>query len=349
MPKPKKLPSGAWNVMVYSHTENGKRKYLSITANSKAEAELKASEYKANKKRVTRYDLTVSEAIDRYIKSKEGVLSPSTIRGYRRMWEHNYDKILSKKIRSLTSEDLQFFVSDLSLSGQSPKSVKNIYGLLSSSLALYAPDLYFRVTLPAQRRIERISPTDEDVARLFNAADNKLKVCIALAAFGSLRRGEVCALKYKDIRGDSIYVHADIVQDQNNKWVYKDMPKEIDSVRTVKLPQEVIDLLGEGDPEEYIVKYSIPNSVSNRFNTLRKKLGIDIRFHDLRHYYASIGAVLNIPDTYLSGFGGWSQNSSVMKSVYQNKIIPIQNAYAEKMANHFKSVINMQDKMQDEK
>ena len=93
MVKAKKLPSGAWNVMVYSHTEGGKRKYVSITAASKPEAELKAAEYKANKKRLCRYDLTVNEAIERYITSKEGVLSPSTVKGYRIMWWNNYDLI----------------------------------------------------------------------------------------------------------------------------------------------------------------------------------------------------------------------------------------------------------------
>ncbi|MFR1475685.1 MAG: hypothetical protein ACLSB9_08035 [Hydrogeniiclostridium mannosilyticum] len=39
MAKAKKLPSGNWNVKVFSHIENGKRKYESFTAESKAEAE----------------------------------------------------------------------------------------------------------------------------------------------------------------------------------------------------------------------------------------------------------------------------------------------------------------------
>lgn len=342
MPKAKKLPSGAWRVRVYSHTDKeGKRVYASFTSDTKAGAEMMAAEYGSNKKRRAWTNLTISEAIDGYISSKEGVLSPSTIRGYRRMQQNNYDGISKKKIRSLTSEDLQIFVSDLSLSGQSPKSVKNIYSLLMASVGLYAPDLTFRVTLPTRRKIEQISPSDADVVRLFNAADNKLKVCIALAAFGSLRRGELCALKYKDIRPDGVYVHADIVQDKNNKWIYKDIPKEADSTRVAPLPREILDLLGDGYPEDYIVKYAIPNSVSNRFNALRKKLGVTgIRFHDLRHYYASIGAVLGIPDNYLSNFGGWSQGSNVMKSVYQNRIIPIQEAYAKKMTNHFSELLN---------
>ena len=49
MAKAKKLPSGNWNVKVFSHIENGKRKYESFTAESKAEAEYLASQFKHEK------------------------------------------------------------------------------------------------------------------------------------------------------------------------------------------------------------------------------------------------------------------------------------------------------------
>lgn len=348
MANAKKLPSGMWNVRVYSHKENGKRIYESFTAPTKSAAELKAAEYKASKKRRVRYDLTVAEAISGYITSKETVLSPSTIRGYRRMERNNFDSIKNKRIRDLTSEDMQLFISSLCLE-LGPKSVKNVYALLTAAVGLYAPDLSFRVTLPVVRKKDHFSPSDDDVGRLFRLADPKLKVCIALSAFGSLRRGEVCALKYKDINGDHIHVHADIVQDSDGTWIYKDIPKELQSIRTVKVPHEVIELLGEGEPEEFIVKYTIPNTVTNRFNRLRDKLGIHgVRFHDLRGYYASIGAVLGIPDNYLSDFGGWKRDSPVMKNVYQNKIVPISEIYADKMVDHFKKVMDMHHEMHHE-
>ena len=123
MPKAKKLPSGAWQTYVYSHTENGKRKYISFTAGTKAEAELKAAEYKANKKRQRYVDITVGEAIDRYIESKSGILSPSTLREYLRSAEHDLDELRPKKIKNLTSEDLQLFVTHLTIDGKSEKTI----------------------------------------------------------------------------------------------------------------------------------------------------------------------------------------------------------------------------------
>ena len=109
----KKLPSGAWRVLVYSHTENGKRKYESFTAPTKKEAELMAAEYANNKTQRKTNGMTVYEAIESYINAKEGVLSPSTIRGYRTQLRNNYKPIENKPIRKLTSEDLQILCSPI--------------------------------------------------------------------------------------------------------------------------------------------------------------------------------------------------------------------------------------------
>ena len=67
MAKAKKLPSGNWNVKVFSHIENGKRKYESFTAESKAEAEYLASQFKHEKEERQSGNITVKEAMDRYM------------------------------------------------------------------------------------------------------------------------------------------------------------------------------------------------------------------------------------------------------------------------------------------
>lgn len=339
MPTAKKLPSGSWRVLVYSHKENGKRKFESFTAPTKKEAELMAAEWKNGKRHHDRTELTVKDAIQGYINAKEGVLSPSTVRGYLKMLHNNYDSIQSVRIDKLTSETIQTFVSSLAIAGKSPKTVRNIYGLLISSVSLYLPDTTFRVTLPQKHIRNDISPSNEDVCALYKHASPELKKCIALAAFGSLRRGEICALTYTDLHGDVISVSRDMVQNKDNKWVIKDIPKTEASVRTVKLPEKVVELLGSGAPGERIINYQNPGSITQCFTKLRNRLGLNIHFHQLRHFYASIGAVLGIPDTYLSDFGGWSRGSNVMKEIYQNKIVSMSNYYSDKMTKHFDGII----------
>ena len=335
MPKAKKLPSGSWNCSVFSHMEDGKRKYVSFTAQTKAEAELKAAEFAANKKRTVHHDLTVRQAVDGYLEAKEPVLSPSTINGYYKMKPH-YDRIGNKKIRSLTSEDLQRFVSDLSISGLSPKTVRNIYGLLTASIALYAPDLYFRVTLPAKKKKRPISPSDEAVRALFDNASANLKKAIGFGCLG-LREGEISALLYEDIKDGWAHISKDMVQNRHGEWIVKEVPKTEDSDRMVKLPPYLIELIGTGTGHVVSV---LPNTISKEFIKLRNKLVIDVRFHDLRHYFASTAAILQIPDIYTADFGGWSRsgNAPVMKSVYQNNIKSMSDYYADKMASHLGDV-----------
>lgn len=336
MAKAKKLPSGSWRVQVFSYRDkDGKAHRESITAPTKAEAEMKAAQYAANKTRQARSDLTVAEAIQGYINAKEGVLSPSTIRGYDRMRQNNYGPIEKKRIRALTSEDLQVFVSDFA-KDHSPKTTKNVYALLTASLGLYAPDMVFRVTLPAKRIKRPVSPSDADVVALYKAAQPALKVCIGFGMKG-LREGEVSALKYEDIQDGKAHIHAVIVKDKDSKWIYKETPKTAESDRYIALPQFLLDLIGEG---EGFVTGMNPATISKKFTELRDKLGYKIRFHDLRHYFASTAAVLQIPDTYTADMGGWQRGgSSVMKKIYQNNIKSMSDYYEKKINTHMDKIV----------
>ena len=338
MPTAKKQPSGMYRCRVYSHTDaQGKQHYRSFTAPTKTEAEALANKFSGKADRTARVDLTVNEVLNGYISAKNGVLSPSTVRGYRQMEKH-FEKIGHKKIKRLTSSEVQAFISDLA-KDHSPKTVMNIYGFLTASVALYDPDISWRVKLPPKQKKRTQAATDDQITKLFKAASPTLQKCIALGAFTSMRRGEICALKYGDVQGDRIHVHADMVHDEFGKWICKPYPKTAESDRFVPVPADVLAILGDGDPDEFIIKW-IPDTVTKRFIDLRDSLGLhDIRFHDLRKYYASIAAVL-IPDIYAESFGGWRHGSRVMKEVYQQKIDPLEEKYADTMRDHFNSLIH---------
>ena len=340
MPTAKKTSAHSWKVRVYSHTdEDGKQHYRAFTGSTKQEAEEKAARYTASADRQRRQDVTVGEAIEGYISSREGVLSPSTILGYRKMQNCCFKTIASRRVHRLTSHDVQVFISEHAKT-RSPKTVSNIYGLLTSSVALYAPEMHFRVKLPTIKKKRSQSADDAKIMVLFNRADDILKKCIALGAFTSMRRGEISALKYGDIDGQTIHIHADMVKGVSG-WVYKDMPKTADSDRIVPVPVAVIELLGTGDPEEYIIPWK-PDTITKRFIDLRNECGLnDIRFHDLRHYYASICAYIGIPDIVLARYGGWSKTgSNVMKEVYQNPIESMSEKYASAMTAHFSDMLS---------
>lgn len=342
MAKAKKLPSGMWRSLVYSHTdENGKRKYESFTASSRTQAEMMASKFADSRDRKRTQDLTVKEAVQQYISTNEAVLSPATIAGYLSDFKR-MKPIYRLRIRKITTDDIQSFISGMT-SDYSPKTIKNTYGLLHKALTYFDPEARFNVKLPKhthkESRKNKYAPSDEDVLELFSHAPRKLQLAIALAAFHSFRRGEISALKFKDLDGNRLHVHADLVQDKDNKWIYKDYPKTEDSDRYATLPDYLVSFIGDGAPEDYIIGW-MPGTISKRFYELKKGLGIDIRFHDLRHYFASVSAILQIPDIYTASFGGWKADGTVMKEVYQNKIVDMEKAYTKKLNDHFENLCN---------
>lgn len=158
MAKAKQLASGNWRVLLYIGMEDGQRKYKSFTAETKREAEYLAAEYAAHPKKEKASDsMTLGEAIDRYIAVKEGVLSPKTVREYRRFRRLYAQNIMDIRIQDLTTAILQGEVSRESLR-LSPKSVRNVYGLLSATLGMFQPDVKYRVMMPQKVKRKCGSP-----------------------------------------------------------------------------------------------------------------------------------------------------------------------------------------------
>lgn len=329
MAKARKLPSGNWNCVVYSHTENGKKKFVSFTAPTKQEVLRQALEFQVNKKNEARpQDITVIQAVEKYINSKSNILSPTTLKEY-----HNYLKyyapIANIKIGSISSMDLQSFINELS-KNRNPKTVRNIYSLVSSAIRIYC-DRNFHVTFPQKQVIERNIPTQEDVTLMIKSANPTLKLAIILASVGGMRRGEVCALKYSDILYDfnSVYIHADMVLGKQG-WIYKPYAKNYTSTRRVELPKEVIEMIGTGEPADFILGVQ-PSTITTDFINLRNRLGFKCKYHDLRHFSASILHAIGVPDQYIQERHGWASDR-VMKDVYRNVL-------ADK-SSHFTSVAN---------
>lgn len=335
----KRQPSGMYKVRVYSHSDENGKHYRSFTASTKAEAEQLAARFSGTADRASRMDLTVSEAVSGYIRAKENVLSPSTIRSYKIMERNHFDDIGSVRIRKLTTERVQLWVSNLA-KDNAPKTVKNVYALLTASVRLYAPETIWRITLPTIKKEPRTAPSDDVVMVLYKNARGWMKIAVALAAFGSLRAGEACALRYGDIEDGVIHVERDMVRTSQGGWVIKDMPKTTDSVRcTDTIPQEIFDMIGTGEPDELVLHGHAPSRISDNFRNLCKRLGITgVRFHDLRHYYASTGAGI-MPDVYLSKRGGWGNSSPVMKTVYQHVKDKESEKYAGKMRRKFDKML----------
>ena len=339
-----KQKSGAWRVQAKKLVD-GQYKRMSFTVHPKdcggdSKLAKKKCEQLALEWQMKIEDelssMTVKRAMEKYIEDRSKVLSPSTLRSY-----HGYAKDLEMMaemdVMEVNNARVQRVINDMAISTGS-KTIKNKISFLLSVLDYCGNDRKFKLRYPQKTKRQFRTPDTADVQRLLDNADGVMKGIICLAAFGTLRRGEIAGLKFKDISRDmrKVFVHADIVISPEGKWVYKELPKTSGSIRSIQLPAFVFDLLPQeetGNADDFLFKLA-PFTISKNFGILRDKCGIDCCLHDLRHYSASFRSDLNIPSKYIEEVGGWTNDSHVLASVYDNKLSSTRKKYIQ-IANDF--------------
>ena len=337
MANAKRLPSGSWRVLEFSHYEirDGKkiRKYESFTSkdkskNGKYEAERMAREWRY-KREERRTDVSLLDAVNSYISSREGVVSPSTTRAYTSYKKHHLQNIGLMSVNDIDQAKMQTWVSELSNSLK-PKTVKEIVNLVNS--AYYdVTGKRMTMTMPKQTPRDQHTPTDAEIKELLDSVSEDLRICILLSAFCSLRRGEICALEDTDFSNGYVTVSKTMVRDVTGDWIIK-QPKTPGSVRVVPVPEKLMSMI-EGR-EGKIVPF-VPDRLTKKF---RKAVNEKYRFHDLRHYYASTAHYLGVPDAYIMANGGW-KTDSVMKRVYREALPDKLKEQNDKMDKHFRSIV----------
>lgn len=317
MPKAKKLPSGSWNCIVYSGKDlNGKRKYESFTAPTKKEAEYQAAQWQLRRS-ARPEDMSVQEAISSYIDSKSSILSPSTVQKYRSLARTYYEPLRSTPLRRLTSAQIQSYLNTVAQQ-KSPKTVSCVYGLLTATLALYAPDQAYHVHLPRRVPHEITIPTPEEVRQMIDAADVVFRPVLVIASSMGLRRGEISALTWSDVHGSTLRINKGYIKTDDKVWVLH-APKSNAGIRTIEIPPLALPYLSRPDgaqDEDRIIPLT-PDAITRRFERMMAALRMPYRFHSLRHYYDSVLLSLGVPDKYIMERMGHA-TPSMTKQVYQH-------------------------------
>ena len=347
----KKLPSGSWRCQVFSHFEEQpqpdgsikkKRIYKSFTcddssAKGKRKCEAEAAAWAASKEQFSNIQsIEFGDAMDNYINSRENVLSPRTISEYRKI-RNAYCKILMKeRIDQITQDDIQKFINSESLT-HSPKTVRNIHGLISATLKAYRPEFALNTALPKKKHVELYIPTDSEIKQLLEFVEGtEMELPILLAAFGPMRRGEICALDSSDISGSIVHVCKNMVQNQDKEWIIK-TPKSYAGDRFIDFPDFVVEKW-KGIKGRIVTLN--PDMITKRFEHCLKGAGLPhFRFHDLRHYSASIQHALGVPDVYIMQRGVWS-NDGVLKAVYRHALSDKAKEYSNIANSHFNDLCN---------
>lgn len=346
----KKLPSGSWRCQVYSHTEEipqpdgtvkKKRIYRSFTCDDpspkgKRHCEKEAAQWADEKERniAAGNTMTFEQALEAYITERSSVLSPASIRKYRNMQRNCMKCFAHYRLMDITQDIVQKEIN-AAAAQMSPKSVRDMHGLFVSVMTRFIPNSVFRTAMPKKVRPDIYVPSDEDIKRLVQAVkDTDLELPVYLAAFGSLRRGEIAALEASDLSGNVLHVSKTKVESPSGEWIVK-APKSYAGDRFVALPDFVVSKF----PKRGRVTMLNPTTISQRFARVRDRIGLSgMRFHDLRHYNASILHALGIPDAYIMKVGGWG-NDNVLKDVYRHTMKDMEAKSSNLAVTHFQNMM----------
>lgn len=330
MAKAKKLPSGNWRVLVYSHTdivwnEDGSPKkiprYVSFTDPDKREAEYKAAEFKRNRTaKKGRGKILFGDAAEQYIAMKSNVLSPSTIHGYRAMQRHAFPMLVARPLSVLCETDLIQQQMNENAKTYSAKSLHNQAGFISAvmkanRMVFEPPTLKAKeektIRVPEKTEIEKI------MQLLRTAPEIECQILLALTC--GLRQSEIAALTPVQIEGRVVHVRGARVRDDNNQLVYKQTNKTVKSARDAVMPEylaEKVKAICEGKAADEFLFEIEPRILLRKFKKLLEENGMyPYTVHALRHSFASLLHAQGVPDKYIMALGGWSSDY-VMKKVY---------------------------------
>lgn len=334
IPEAKKLPSGAYRVQVMV---DGQR--VSVTDEDPKVAVAKAMALKAKMAEAKKSprSMTVGEAIDRYIESKDTVLSPSTVAGYKRIRANALQGLMGIKLPDLTREKVQREVNKMAKE-KSPKTVRNAHGLLTAALAEYKPDMALHTTLPQKQRYEAKIPTTDEIAKiLVSAAGTDMELPILLAVWLGLRASEIRGITWDCIDGSILTIKQAIVEGENGA-VLKGT-KTYSGTRKLVLPEQIKSLIDRLPRERDFLFPQSGQALYKRFSRLCEKAGVQhFRFHDLRHTNASIMLALGIPDKYAMERMGHA-TSNMLKTVYQHTMSSEQEKISARIDEYFASLL----------
>lgn len=347
MAKAKKLPSGNWRVLLYDGKDpTGKRIYESFTAPTKKEAERMAAVWESERemRRQQLENTPVKELIASYIKTCEAAgMSPETIRSYIAMSHSAFSLIGDVLISRLTLSMIQDQIDERARS-RAPKTVRNELGLLRSSISRYRKDIEFDdLILPKRRKTEMVIPTDEQVKQLIAdvSKDDDMYIAVLLAALMGLRRSEICALEWTDIDKETRTLHVGkaLVRDPYGKHRVKP-PKTAAGDRYLPIPENMyIQITARRKTlDKRLVRLS-PNAITERYERVRVRLKIPGRFHDLRHYHASVMLAVGAPEKYIVADMGHSSFDMVRK-VYGHIMEEKKRELAQGLAAHSTKILD---------
>ena len=307
--------------------------------------------------------MTLGEWLDRWLAEyKDGTIRPGTLEGYRNYIE-NYIKpqLGGKQVSLITTQDVQRMYRRLKSGGRVREDAEGSKRLSDSTVRHIHTMLHGAMKAAVQAHIIPKNPTENATAPKLNYKPMQVLSEQELDTFlqavqnddvwrdffytelmTGLRRGEICALMWRDFdakagtlgisrtlhsKGQGIYALGDTKTSQGN--------------RTIILPESVAALL-RARKKNSISQWIFPQPTSpelpmnpgtayRRLKTLLEEAGLpSIRFHDLRHTFATLALQNGMDVKTLSAMLGHVSAATTL-DIYTHSTSDMQHAAARKI------------------
>ena len=313
--------NGAWWIFINHHGQRKARR-IGAGASGKKAAQQVAQQIQARLALgQTAIDspsagVTLETYAEMFLQRIRQTRKASTHEGYQQTLTHNIKPILGKlELQAVTREKVKALAMTCLEKGQSPKTVQNIVRCLSSlfshavedNLVAVNPALKPGKFLPKISKRRKIDPlTREEVATLLDTAKMRLPRYYPLflcAARTGLRMGELLALQWQDVDWQGRFIevrrnftHWQLTTPKSGESRRVDMSRELAQTLKDLLLERQIDAGATGTEIPLWVFPSEkggllhPHNIRDRvfYGLLTKAKLRRVRFHDLRHTFASL-------------------------------------------------------------
>ena len=342
-----KRKDGRWEGRYLKRTPDGKTRYGYVYAKTYREAKekrrLAAAQWEANAVREKSDALLLPAVAARWESTLEGQVKESTFVKYHvTVHNHLLPALGHLSVEEMSHEIIETFALKL-LRGEgtgkkplSPRTVSDILAVLRRILrfarrngaTVPCDGSSVRIRRPAVE-IRVLSRQEQEILcrYLYNNRSAR-NAGVLLSLFAGLRVGEVCALRWEDIHLEerTLQIRHTMQRLQNldpegpRTHVVITAPKSVPSVRTIPLPEDLIQILTElpgprrgffltGEEEHF----AEPKVMQDHFARIVRVCGLgDANYHALRHTFATRCIELGFDVKSLSELLGHSTVSMTM-------------------------------------